>query len=631
MQLPLTGTVPEKTWKPQLYFPPIQRAKRIAIDVETRDPDLKKLGPGVRRRGSNVVGIALSLQEGPSFYYPIAHEGGDNLDKEAVTNWCHKEFKKYRGEVVGANLLYDLDWLSSEGIAFNPEARFLDVQYAEALLNEHRMRYNLNSLAKEYLGETKREDELRQIASLYNIDPKAELWKLPAGYVGRYAIGDVELPLDILKYQEKKLTEQGLDKIWQLETDLLPVMLAMRQKGIGIDEAKLEECEAFFLKEENASHSFILHEVDIDLRDQLWIADSCANVLRKLKIEFPLTEKTKAPSITSDWLKTIENPVVQALARARKFNKARTTFCASIKRHMTYGRIHPNFNQLKGDDGGTVTGRMSCVHPNIMQQPIRNPEIGKMFRSIYLADEGYLYGRFDYKEQEPKLGMHFAILNGQRKSVKAAVKQHAAELAKKYADNPDTDSYSLISKELSRDVCKPVFLARLYSAGGLRLSETLGMSDENVWLASKKTGTLYEYPGPIVTGILDNFDREAPWASDLAKAVTEQAIEKGFVRTILGRKNRFPETGNPKNPYEYTYRATNKLIQGSAADQMKKALVDLYAAGYTPHMQVHDEAGISVHDEGEAKEIKEIMEHTIELKIPALVDYTLGANWGECK
>jgi DNA polymerase I-like protein with 3'-5' exonuclease and polymerase domains len=621
MQLPLI--VPEQTWKPELYFPPIQNAKRICIDVETKDPGLKTLGPGVRRpRSSYVVGIALAIDSGPSMYFPVRHEGDDNLDKDTVTEWCHAEFKKYKGEVVGANILYDLDWLGSEGIYFHPEATFLDVQHAEALLNEHRMRYNLNSLAEEYLGETKREEELRSIAKLYGIDPKSELWRLPAGYVGRYAIGDVELPLDILRFQETKLQAQNLTKIWKLETDLIPVMLAMRQKGIRIDEEKLMECETFFQEQESLALHTIKKDTGVDLTNQLWVAESCADVLRKLKIEFPLTEKTKAPSIASDWLKSIDNPTVQLIARGRRFNKARTTFCDSIKRHMTYGKIHPNFNQLKGDDGGTVTGRLSCNNPNIQQQPIRDKEIGRMFRGIYLPDEGLQYARMDYKEQEPKLALHFAILSKQR---------GYEELLKRYSEDPDVGSYGLISSELDRDTCKTVYLAQLYGAGGLKISDTLNKSRgdkglpqlETVWREDDKGG-LHEYPGPEATAIIDNFKQGAPWVIGLIRAVTRKARAKGYVKTLLGRHNRFPDI-------EFVYKATNKLIQGSAADQMKKALVDLYAAGHTPHIQVHDEIGISVPDEAQAIEIKEIMENAVQLKIPALVDYTLGANWGECK
>jgi len=405
---------------------------------------------------------------------------------------------------------------------------------------------------------------------------------------------------------------QDLQQIWKLETDLLPVMLAMRQKGIRIDEEKLKECEHYFLNAENNALLYIHETTDFDLTDQLWIAESLAEVLRKLKIEFPLTEKTKKPSIKSDWLKNIDHPVTQTMARARRFNKARTTFCESIKRHMTYGKIHPNFNQLRGEGGGTVTGRLSCNNPNIQQQPIRDKEIGRMFRSIYLPDEDYQYGRFDYKEQEPKIALHYAVLS------KLPGTQNLLE---KHAKNPDIDSYGLISHEIERDICKTVYLAMLYGAGGVKICEQLKLPTA---YREDRRGSLYECAGPEAQGIIDNFERGAPYIIELIKKVTRSARSKGYVKTILGRRCRFPDL-------DWVYKATNRLIQGSAADQMKKALIDLHAAGYTPHLQVHDEVGISINNDKQAVEIKNIMEQSVELKIPALVDYTLGANWGECK
>ncbi len=611
MQLPLI--VPETTWKPKAEFFPIHYAKRICIDIETKDPDLKELGPGVRRRGSYIVGIAIAIENGPSAYYPIRHENGENLCENTVTDWCFREFSRYPGEVVGANILYDLDFLASEGIHFlDSSCTFLDVQHAEALINENQRRYNLNSLCEKYLGEPKREDLLNEAAYAYGVDPKKELWRIPSEYVGPYAIGDVELPLKILRKQEKEIEKQDLHQIWKLETDLLPAMLDMRRLGIRIDQDQLERCEVYFKEQEDKELSKIVSETGHDLREDIWNGEKVAAMFRSIGIVPNKTEKTEKDSITSGWLEQIstKHPIALSFLNVRRYNKVRTTFCDGIRRHITNGRIHPNFNQLRGDKGGTVSGRLSCNHPNIQQMPIRNKDTGRMFRSIFLPEEDHQYGRFDYKEQEPKLVLHYALTSFKKN-------KDVQNLLKIHGDNPNLDSYKLISNTLEREICKTVYLALLYGAGGLKICETLNLPTE-VDITGRKL------PGKEAKAIIRNFNSGAPYIKKLVKKCTDRALARGYIKTFLGRHCRFTDP-------QFTYKATNRLIQGSAADQMKQAIINMHREGIIPHMQVHDEVGVSVHGTEEAVKIKEIMENAIDLKIPAIVDYQLGKSWGSCK
>jgi DNA polymerase I-like protein with 3'-5' exonuclease and polymerase domains len=361
-------------------------------------------------------------------------------------------------------------------------------------------------------------------------------------------------------------------------------------------------------------------ETGVDV--QIWAAASIATVFDKLKEPYDRTIKTKAPSFTKNFLANHSHPVVKKIADAREINKAHTTFIDTIIKHVHRGRIHADINQLRGDNGGTITGRFSYQNPNLQQIPARNKDLGPIIRRIFIPEKNHMWGCFDYNQQEPRLVVHYALLQNL---------YGVDEIAEAYKEEK-VDFHKIVANmaEIPRSQAKTINLGLFYGMGKAKLQAQLGVSKEKA------------------EELLGKYNTEVPFVKQLLKGVMSRAQDCGYIRTLLGRRCRFPlweprqfgihkalshdaaltEHG-PGIKRAYTYKALNKLIQGSAADMTKKAMVDLHKEGIIPHIQVHDELDISVKNDKEAKQIVQIMESTVELEIPNKVDYESGDNWGE--
>ena len=315
---------------------------------------------------------------------------------------------------------------------------------------------------------------------------------------------------------------------------------------------------------------------------------------------------------------------MKLIARAREINKAHTTFIDTILKHQYKGRIHAEINQLRSDQGGTVTGRFSYANPNLQQIPARNKELGPAIRSLFIPEEGMTWGCFDYSQQEPRLVVHYAALQNL---------YGVDEVLDTYHEG-DADFHTIVADmaEIPRSQAKTINLGLFYGMGKNKLQAELGVSKDKAEDLFKQ----YHNKVPFVKKLMDN--------------VMQRAQSSGKIRTLLGRLCRFHlwepnQFGIHKAlPHEaalaehgpgikraYTYKALNRLIQGSAADMTKKAMIELHREGITPHIQVHDELDISVVNPLEASKIKDIMESAVQLEVPNKVDYESGPNWGSIK
>jgi DNA polymerase I-like protein with 3'-5' exonuclease and polymerase domains len=624
----MTFFTPKGEWIPPLELPDITSAKKIAIDVETRDPDLRKNGPGWPTGNGEVVGYAIAV-DGWSCYIPIRHAGGGNLDEKVVNRWLKKVFECPADKIMH-NAQYDAGWIKRMGFQLN--GRIIDTMLIAALINENRFSYSLNALAYDYLNRTKSQKTLEEAAREFGIDPKAELWKMPAMYVGPYAEADAELALDLWNFFSTELTKEDLWPIANLELDLLPCLIEMTWRGVRVDIDRVERTRDNLLKRERDVLKQIKKIAGSDV--EIWAAKSIAKAFDHLSIDYPKTEKG-APSFTKMFLQEHEHPLAKSIVEARNLNKTSGTFINTIMKHChSDGRIHSHINQIRSDDGGTVSGRISMSNPNLQQIPARDPELGPMIRSLFLPEEGKQWASIDFSQQEPRILVHYAYVYGKMRKV---LLRGADEFVDAYNENPKTDFHDMVAEMASipRKQAKTINLGMMYGMGVGKLSEQLDIPLDEAKALVKQYHDRVPFVKGLMVGVMNHLN---------------DRTSSGSLRSLLGRKCRFdlwePDTFamNKALPYKealdtygsttrlkraFTYKALNRLIQASAADMTKKAMVDLYKAGHLPMIQIHDEMAMSVKDIDEAKKIADIMVSAVPLEVPNKCDIEIGPSWGE--
>jgi DNA polymerase I-like protein with 3'-5' exonuclease and polymerase domains len=612
----------QKEWICPENFPDLKGYKYIAIDLETRDPDLKVRGSGAIIGNGEIVGIAVAV-DGWSGYYPIAHQGGGNLEKNKVMDWI-KDVCSSDSVKLFHNAMYDVCWLRAAGVNIN--GHIVDTMVMASLIDENRLSYTLNSISYEFLGEVKDEKALIEAAQSWGIDPKSEMYKLPAMYVGNYAEKDAVLTLELFKVLSREIQKQSLQNVFDLETQLFPCLLDMKFKGVRVDIEKAKLLKQQLTNQEQEILLKVKRETGIE--PQIWAARSISTVFDKLGLPYERTEKSLAPSFTKNFLQEHKHPIVQMIAKAREINKAHTTFIDTILKFTHKGRIHADINPIRSDQGGTVTGRFSYANPNLQQIPARNKELGPMIRSLFLPEVDHKWGCFDYSQQEPRLVVHYAAT-----TEPICFDESVTKIVEEFKnDSVDFHKTVAIMAGISREQAKTINLGLFYGMGKAKLQAELGL---NTKAEAEK--------------LFNQYHDNVPFVKELMNKTSQFAQTSGSIGTLLGRRCRFnkwePATfgmhtamsfeeaertyGRGRIRRAMTYKALNKLIQGSAADMTKKAMLDLYNEGIIPHIQIHDELDISVIDDNHAKKIVEIMENAVTLAIPNKVDYESGETWGD--
>ena len=627
MPLQLAFDTPKSEWVPPNELPNIFEAKQIAVDVETRDPNIKTLGPGWARNDGEVVGYAIAV-DGWSGYIPIRHKYGGNLDERIVNKWLKKVFESPADKIMH-NAQYDAGWIRRMGFTLN--GRIIDTMLISALLDENRFSYSLNALAYDHLGKVKSEKGLTEAARGFGLDPKAELWKMPAMYVGPYAEGDAELTLELWNYLSGHLGKEDLWPIANLELALLPCLIDMTWRGVRVDQDKVERTRTSLLKREKDVLAQIKKLVGYDI--EIWAAASISKAFEALSIDYPRTEKG-APSFTKQFLSDHSHQLPQLIVQARNLNKTSGTFINTILKHChSDGRIHSHINQIRSDDGGTVSGRISMNNPNLQQIPARDPELGPMIRSLFLPEEGEKWAAIDFSQQEPRILVHYAYIYGKSKGLTL---DGVGEFVHGYRNNPDMDFHTMVAEmaQIPRKQAKTINLGLMYGMGVGKMSDQLDITLEEAKELVRQYHTRVPFVKMLMTGVQNRLNDKG---------------SSGSIRSLLGRKCRFdlwePDTFamNKALPYReavqehgettrlkraYTYKALNRLIQASAADMTKKAMINIYKTGRIPLIQIHDEIAMSVKDKNDAKKIAQMMETAVELEVPSKCDVEIGPDWG---
>ena len=606
---------PETEWVPPDRLPDLSSHGEIAIDLETRDPNLLTLGSGAVRRDGEVVGIAVAV-EGWSGYFPIAHEGGGNMDRDIVLDWF-EELLNNTATKIFHNAMYDVSWIRSMGFHIN--GGIIDTMIAASLIDENRFSYTLDSVAKQYIGMRKSEKLLQDAAKDFGVNPKAEMWKLPAPFVGEYAEKDAEITLKLWHALQHEIAKQDLWDVFNLETSLFPCLVDMKFQGVKVDLDKAERTKKDLIKKEKQLLKDIKKIAGFDV--EIWAAASIAKAFDTQKIPYDRTEKG-APSFTKNFLATHPADLPKLINQTREINKANTTFIDTILKHNYKGRIHAEINQIRSDQGGTDTARFSYNSPNLQQIPARHKELGPLIRSLFIPEDGHKWGCFDYSQQEPRIVVHFASL----------LKLEGTSTIVDSYNAGDADFHQMIADMagIERKQAKTINLGLMYGMGKNKLMSELGLMKE----AAEK--------------LIKQYHQRAPFVKMLSEAVARRADDSGKIRTIGGRICHFdlwePHGFGIKKPLPhadalrehgpgikraFTYKALNKLIQGSAADMTKKSMLALYQEGVIPHVQIHDELDISVSGPEKAEKIIGIMEEAVKLQVPNKVDYEKGDSWGD--
>jgi len=639
-------------------LPNLQGARRVAIDLETRDPNLLSEGPGDIRGDGHVAGIAVAVEDGPAVYVPIGHEAGHNLSVGPVVRWLRDLVDQPHLEVTGANsAAYDRGWLAAMGVRFRDDAKMLDTQLAEPLIDEQASSYSLNALAAKYLGEHKDEEAMyKWLAAKFGGRPTRRaqaknIWRAPPEVVHDYGIGDVILPLRILREQEKVIRDQGLEEVWALEQDIAHATFYMRQRGVRVDLTRAEQLAERLSADAKKAQRHLGKEVSV------WAQNDLAALYDRAGIEYLRTPERLNdkglttggnPSFPQAWLKKRAEGgcrLSQDILNIRKAEKAVGTFVRGyvLERHVN-GRVHAMFNQLRTDEGtGTVSGRFSSSNPNLQNIPARDPELGPLIRGLFVPDDDCDWVKHDYAQIEPRLTLHYAP---------GPVAERVRE---KYRRDPTIDCYLALLEEapdgITRTIIKTVWLGLLYGMGKAKLAGDLGVTPDEA------------------DHLIRVFHDVAPYVKSLKRGVETRAKRRGYIHTLSGRRARFEywepakfelakgfqalptraevvewlkENGHSERRVKraWVHKALNRLIQGGAADIMKQALAQQWRSGVwdvlgAPLVTVHDENDWSVPRTAEGREAiaeaRRIMTHAVELRLPLYVDEEIGPNWGDVK
>lgn len=638
--------LPSVDWDIPTEFPSLSGV--VGLDLETRDPSIGAgLGAGWAFKGRKygyIIGISIAMENGFKAYYPIEHAQGRNLDSNKVLGWLREELSKPDITIVGHNLIYDIGWLRKHGVEV--KCKIACTQIMGALINENRFQYGLDILAEEYLNEKKDESLMREAAEYFGFikynDPdskvKEVMWKLPPEYVGIYAEKDAWLTLRLFKKFYPIILEESLLDVYRVEMDYIRVLLDMRTKGVRVDVDKAEQN----LKQVKQDKKLVLDKIkDLTGRTiNINASESIAPAWEELYgNDYELTDNTGKPSFTKEFMLNHPGELGKLIVDAKELDKIAGTFLEGyILNHAVDGRVHGEFNQLKSDEGGTVTGRLSSKNPNMQNISARDLRACNYVRGCFLPELNEKWVCIDYSAQEIILQMHFAYacyLIGTR-DYKKRFKgiQTIIDMLNEHNFDFHQHAANMMGIPDQRKRAKRINLGLTYGMGIVKLADQLGLS---------------EYEAQILK---DKYFKEFPFIQNLIKESGNIASERGYVRTLLGRRGRFDrwepnkfDHGCLDRSYEqalvlwgtdikraHTYKALNKIIQGSAADQTKVAGVLLWKEGpeYLPLLQVHDEYDFSMpEDPIIINRARQIMIDAVKLHVPVRCDIEIGPNWAE--
>lgn len=616
----------------------LKRCNEYCIDVETSGLDFKR---------NHVVGYVLTFGPHPldSYYLPFRHAGGGNLfgitgpaTADGWNGWVHDAEKELiqaadrQGVLVfGHHLTFDLKMLSKVG--YTMQGHYEDTSINAPLLDEWQDSFTLKRCAEIAGVAAKKSDEVvAHIKSLFpnDVDTDARSGS-PRHAMAHYwrTAGDDPVPVayarqdgtttwQLRDWQQEQLRQQGLLRVHAIESKLLPILVRMTIRGIKIDEARLGQAiDSIDARVAELLQSF---PENFNVRSSTDVRKWCED---HGNINWPLTPKKAQPSFPESWLETHE--AGRAIVAVRKLTTLKNTFLIPMRdTHLFNGRVHTEYHQLRGDEFGTVTGRLSSSDPNLHAVSKRNEATGRIHRSVFIPDHG-LWGNADYRQCEPRL---LAFYSG------------CKVLVEDFRNNPDADAHASVTraayysemeddeyKEKMQDPeFKKVFKERRET--GKRVNQTLITGGGKNVIVTK-----YGVPREVVDEFWERYFTAMPEIKQLQKDASRVMERRGYVKSLLGRRARLVDRGK-------SYTAVNRLLQCGNADIIKTKMVQIddYLASVGRPMDlinnIHDDLTFDF-EEGSRSHLTECLRimsdfsvgQPIELDIPMAVDFGEGPNW----
>jgi DNA polymerase-1 len=604
-------------------YPNIPANATVCIDIETHDPGLLDLGPGYHRAKINpeqgrilVVSVAV---EGREWTYPWS---------EGLQSWLRDRPDL---SVIGANTLYDLGWLSVwGGVRFS--GRIWDVLITESVLDYSGGWYSLDKLAKQYLDESKKNTEIIEYAEAmgWKGDARQHLSKMPEDLVLRYASGDTSLTWRVWEEQNRRIGYDlpELARVVDLESRLLPVLLAMRERGVRVATEKLAESHAAIDREIASLNERVTKLVGREVN-----AASSAEVGAILEAEGFTMKKTATGqlSVTKDVLASAPSEFAGLIHEIRELRKLQSTYLEGLERFIVGGRVYTEFLPVKNGGRGTATGRFSAQNPALQTIPSRGR--GKdLARRLFLPEDGMLWEKQDQSQEEYRIFAHYARGGG-------------ADKLRADFHNPDMDMHTwtrdfvgFSRDKAGRQLAKTLNFLSLYGGGVHKFATAIGKPVPPPWnfdwandsYQDQITRMRADYEAARLYFAYHN---RLPCIKETGKAAARLCEARGYARTLFGRRRKIPR--------DKSYKALNTAVQGTGGDIMKLWMVSAWEAGLldgatiVPGLTVHDELDFSVAPgpEGDrmAREIQHIGEVAMELRVPLKVDRERGPNWAEVK
>jgi len=579
----------------------LSRAEVVAIDTETTSLNYMQ---------AKIVGISVAIASNEAYYIPVMHEydgAPDQLDREYVLKKLKPWLEDKDAKKIGHNLKYDSHVFANHGIELN--GTDFDSMLESYVLNSTATRHNLNAVAKRYLNmdTTSYEDVAGKGAKQIGFNQVSLEDAIP------YAAEDADVSLQLHQTLHPKLMAMNsLAKLYtDIEAPLLKVLQTIERNGVLIDESMLEKQSdqfAITLKElESKVHSLAGAEFNLSSPKQL------QEILYD-KLSLPILKKTPKgqPSTAESVLQRLAGdfPIVQTILKYRTTAKLKTTYTDKLPLmvNQNTGRVHTSYHQAV-----TATGRLSSSDPNLQNIPIRTVE-GKRIRQAFIAPNGFQILAADYSQIELRIMAHNSQDPGLLDAFQAGLDIHQATAAEIFA--VDLES---VSAEQRRSA-KAINFGLIYGMSAFGLTRQLGIT----------RGDAQEY--------IELYFARYPQVKIYMDAIRNQARESGFVETVFGRRLYLPDIDSRNyQRRQYAERsAINAPMQGTAADIIKKAMIDLEQRLVEESidakiiMQVHDELVLEVKDnsvDAVSELVTEAMGKAADLDVVLKVDLGVGENW----